>query len=162
MAETKDVVSFLMDSLAEERRLYEQAKRDILEATGREGAHATNIFSIEGTLEFVTKGSPNPYHRQQPSVVQFPGVQLEFRAAKKPTPLPEPTFRSVITDVVKKHPGLRPREVWENIPEDAPLKLTLQQVQRTLGKLHDAGKIDREGGKYYPLEESIKESEATG
>ncbi len=157
------VRDYLLERVEETRGQLEGTRRDYLTLGERLNTLAQDLDSYERTLEIETRGSENPYQRQQSAVLQFPRVEVEYRAAHPLTPsTPKPTKVGIVLDVIKTNPGLRASEIFKAIAPDALLTLTLNNVYGALSKLTLTRKVENRDGQYYPAESGVKESEATG
>lgn len=148
-----EIRAYLLGRVEETRAALEVAKRETFKAMERMNTLAQDLASYERTLEVETRGSENPYICEQPSVLQFPRIEVEYKSPKKARVQP-PTKVGVVFDTIKANHGLKPLEIHSAIPKDAPLKLTRANVYSALPKLLDNGRVIRKEGRYYPADEA--------
>ena len=160
--DAQEYIQYTLSRLESKRIELEDAKREALRAYERVNTIAGDIEGYERWLEAETRGTDSPYFRRQPTVVQFPGFDVEHRMPRRPTAPPKVTNTGILYDVIKSQPGITVGAMHNAIPEGAPRKLNKTQVYAAVSKLVEQRKVYKKDGGYYPLDDAIKESEATG
>lgn len=123
--------------------------KKLVEAFTEYNNDTSDLLAFQKALEAYTRSTESPYH---PPQLTSPLDELFGAAPFAPTPpnREEPlsphiriSKRSIILEVLgsANGKGLKVRELYAALPEDAPIKISLEDLYRALPSLKKYGKI---------------------
>jgi hypothetical protein len=141
--------TFLEEQVGVKTEKRSESIKKLLEAFTEYNNDTSDLIAFQKALEAYTRTTEAPYHPPQLTnpLNELLGAEQPISGQPKredvPPPPPRVSKRSIIIDTLAKSNGngLKVRELLKALPEDAPLKISLEDLYRALPSLKKHGKI---------------------